>query len=417
MRIKLKKVLYFVMVFLLLFFNISCTDKSDPNDRDGDGYADTIDYFPDNPKEWLDSDGDGIGNNADTDDDNDGLSDVEEEKIGTNPEKADSDGDGLSDKKEIEIGTDPLKADSDGDGISDFIEVNNGTNPLNPDIIAPTGTIVIGDGSIYINKFSFNIYLSYEDNIKVTKMKIKEDSGSWSEYITPVTFFSYSISNRSEGFHIIDVLLEDDANNKKIVSGNIIIDLSAPIGKTYTNYFFPYRKPFTNSTVTQLYTRDVSDNYHILYLRIKDKTTNSVGDWKKPLHNWLVYNFPVSNEGRRDFIIQGKDEAGNINENLEESYLIFDYHPPYGKISLKDNDYILKDSIDLYMNEVTDELSPLYKWRYKQGNDTHLSHWSDFNNEVIFPVTLTGGQKSKITVFVKDYAENVTNYSFYVTGE
>jgi hypothetical protein len=45
-------------------------------DSDGDGVADSIDAFPNNSSESVDTDGDGIGNNADTDDDNDGVLDT-----------------------------------------------------------------------------------------------------------------------------------------------------------------------------------------------------------------------------------------------------------------------------------------------------------------------------------------------------
>ena len=50
----------------------------------------------------LDTDGDRIGNMTDTDDDNDGVSDNDEAKNGTNPLKSDSNGNGISDKKEID---------------------------------------------------------------------------------------------------------------------------------------------------------------------------------------------------------------------------------------------------------------------------------------------------------------------------
>lgn len=53
------------------------------------------------------------------DQDQDGLSDEEEEKLGTDPKKRDSDEDGIDDQDEIRIGTDPRNPDSDGDGISD----------------------------------------------------------------------------------------------------------------------------------------------------------------------------------------------------------------------------------------------------------------------------------------------------------
>lgn len=50
----------------------------------------------------MDTDGDRIGNSADTDDDNDGVSDAEEAKTGTNPFLADTDGNGISDRADGE---------------------------------------------------------------------------------------------------------------------------------------------------------------------------------------------------------------------------------------------------------------------------------------------------------------------------
>lgn len=44
-------------------------------DRDDDGVEDAVDAFPDDPAEFLDSDGDGIGNYADLDEDGDGTPD------------------------------------------------------------------------------------------------------------------------------------------------------------------------------------------------------------------------------------------------------------------------------------------------------------------------------------------------------
>ena len=66
-------------------------------DTDGDGYPDIIDAFLDDPNEWIDTDGDEIGNNADPDDDNDGISDIDELAIGTDPLLEDTDEDGYDD--------------------------------------------------------------------------------------------------------------------------------------------------------------------------------------------------------------------------------------------------------------------------------------------------------------------------------
>ena len=56
-----------------------------PGDLDNDGAPDEVDLFPEDFREWADSDGDGEGDNADTDDDNDGWADTDELRQGTDP--------------------------------------------------------------------------------------------------------------------------------------------------------------------------------------------------------------------------------------------------------------------------------------------------------------------------------------------
>jgi hypothetical protein len=73
--------------------------------------------------------------------DNDGLIDINEFKIGTNPSIKDTDSDGLSDGDEdanrngsIDSGeTDPTKADTDNDGMTDGWEIQYGLDPLRND--------------------------------------------------------------------------------------------------------------------------------------------------------------------------------------------------------------------------------------------------------------------------------------------
>ncbi len=121
---------------------------TDPNDADsdddglGDGYEIRNGLDPRNAADGTaDPDADGLGNvqerdlgtdpnKADTD--GDGLSDGNEVTRGTNPLKTDTDADGLSDGAEVNVHlTDPLKADTDGGGKADGTEVTDGTNPLN----------------------------------------------------------------------------------------------------------------------------------------------------------------------------------------------------------------------------------------------------------------------------------------------
>lgn len=60
-------------------FGVATLIVSDPaTDADGDGVINTLDAFPNDPAETIDTDGDGIGNNADPDDDNDGILDAQD---------------------------------------------------------------------------------------------------------------------------------------------------------------------------------------------------------------------------------------------------------------------------------------------------------------------------------------------------
>ncbi|MFA5155083.1 MAG: hypothetical protein WC453_01485 [Patescibacteria group bacterium] len=64
------------------------------------------------------------------DSDSDGLTDAEEQAVGTNINVIDTDNDGLSDYEEVKIyHSNPLSADSDDDGYLDGAEVKNGYNP------------------------------------------------------------------------------------------------------------------------------------------------------------------------------------------------------------------------------------------------------------------------------------------------
>jgi hypothetical protein len=68
------------------------------------------------------------------DTDGDGLTDAEEETLGTDPENSDTDADGLSDGEEVNThSTNALDPDTDGDGMTDGWEVENGLDPRSDD--------------------------------------------------------------------------------------------------------------------------------------------------------------------------------------------------------------------------------------------------------------------------------------------
>ncbi|WP_458208909.1 hypothetical protein [Haladaptatus sp. NG-SE-30] len=67
--------------------------------------------------------------NESVDTDGDGLSDAEEEQMGTDPKEEDTDDDGLEDGREVmELSSDPTKPDTDADGLEDGLELTIGTD-------------------------------------------------------------------------------------------------------------------------------------------------------------------------------------------------------------------------------------------------------------------------------------------------
>jgi uncharacterized repeat protein (TIGR01451 family) len=118
-------------------------DPTEWADSDGDGVGDNADAFPNDPTETTDTDGDGIGNNADPDDDNDGLSDAEEQLLGTDPLNPDTDGDGVGDASDA-FPLDPSESvDSDGDGVGD----NGDAFPNDPTEWADSDGDGVGDNA------------------------------------------------------------------------------------------------------------------------------------------------------------------------------------------------------------------------------------------------------------------------------
>ena len=71
---------------------------------------------------------------APTDTDSDGLTDVDEAGLGTDPNNQDSDGDGIPDGREVNsLGSNPLDTDTDSDGLTDALEVDHSCGINQPD--------------------------------------------------------------------------------------------------------------------------------------------------------------------------------------------------------------------------------------------------------------------------------------------
>jgi Bacterial surface protein, Ig-like domain/Bacterial TSP3 repeat len=126
-------------------------DQNPGDDADSDGLTNLTEYQIGTNPNNADSDGDGMpdgwevqnslspsSNDAQLDADNDGLSNLAEFQNGTNPRSSDSDSDGMPDGWEVQYGlspvTDDAALDPDDDGLTNLTEYQNGTtNPNSSD--------------------------------------------------------------------------------------------------------------------------------------------------------------------------------------------------------------------------------------------------------------------------------------------
>ncbi len=112
-------------------------------DSDGDGFVDEVDALPNDPNDWIDTDGDGLGDFADTDDDGDGIPDAYDSYPLDPTEILDSDLDGVGNNADV-FPFDPTEtADTDGDGVGD----NADQFPQDPNETADTDGDGVGDNS------------------------------------------------------------------------------------------------------------------------------------------------------------------------------------------------------------------------------------------------------------------------------
>ena len=137
-------------------------------DTDGDFLTDYEEaYLVGTNPILIDSNGNGIMD-ANDDMELDGLANKDELDIGTSATNRDTDYDGLNDGEEVkQYGTDPLNEDTDGDTITDGDEILLGLNPL----LADSDGDGIADNKEKIEQ-TFSVAIEDEEKLEVAKVEV-----------------------------------------------------------------------------------------------------------------------------------------------------------------------------------------------------------------------------------------------------
>ncbi|MCP3672231.1 MAG: hypothetical protein GY814_17725 [Gammaproteobacteria bacterium] len=244
------------------FGGVQFVDLFETTDRDGDGFRDGEDLFPDDPAENKDSDNDGTGDNADQDDDNDGRLDGNDEFPFDPKEWSDGDSDEVGDNSDT-FPSDPAEwEDLDLDGVGD-----NADNEL---ALEMTGISVLDTRgqSRDMAKSGDLIYLAdgivFEQTGGVDVMQVDQD-GSMTKVGGYEFIKSGDISIRSV------VRVEDYLYAASRIEGLLVLDLSNdPLNPQLVNTIdTPDKATFIKVIGDRLYLSDRTS------LRIYDITTRS----------------------------------------------------------------------------------------------------------------------------------------------
>ncbi|TQV68301.1 hypothetical protein FKG94_23725 [Exilibacterium tricleocarpae] len=226
-------------------------DATDLTDSDGDGLNDIQEVFVGTDPMHEDTDGDGLSDRfekvfhlnplvpgqATEDADGDGLTNLDEQIGGTSPIFSDTDGDTLIDFAELnQHATNPLLADTDAGGIDDGTEVLvDGTNPLNPDDDTPVVKLpyILTDGGGYIWGISPQGFIGYSS------------AGAYG-----VGKVGYLLSVNGAGIQRSDVAHLESGRREIRLNGRTMSSLEV-VRKIFvhpTQSFARYLEVFTNST-------------------------------------------------------------------------------------------------------------------------------------------------------------------------
>ena len=179
-----------------IFENMYGTDIDNP-DTDGDGLTDGQEVYLTDTDPLVYNSFDENLSDADADCDGDGISNIEEILLGTDPLSVDTDGDGLSDWDEINTyNTDPLNPDTDGDGLLDGDELLIGLDPTDPETYGIPDAEYTLEQSIPTDSDAFS-RINTEDSPYKLSMDITAAGYVEGNIVANETPYSKAISNDS----------------------------------------------------------------------------------------------------------------------------------------------------------------------------------------------------------------------------
>jgi len=297
---------------------IDALDTEDDLDQDGDGLTDIQEAQLNTNPRLSDTDGDGIDDlkevgqnvNAPLDSDHDGIIDALDDV-----NDSDKDGDGLTDAQEEKIGSNPNAIDSDKDGYNDLEEIgNNIDDPLDTD---QDGILNIIDN----DDDNDGLDTKYEYRIGTNPLSSDTDNDGISDAEEVGANFNHPIDSDDDG--IIDAI--DDHDDKTIVVAASDID-ETPLSSEPTADSLSESETKSESEISSESTRNTlkieflvnpqnnaiqSSRIYFPFKAIESKLTSDISTYFKKVVDWMALS-----EQNKIVLTGHTDSIGSQRANL-----------------------------------------------------------------------------------------------------
>ncbi|MHB1355219.1 MAG: kelch repeat-containing protein [Anaerolineae bacterium] len=202
-------------------------------------------------------------------------------------------------------------------GISDTITL---------DTVAPTGSLVIADGAIYITQTIVSLTIAANDATSgVSKMCFSLDGMSWSAWFTYTTRAEWWLTPEN-GTKTVYMRFQDMAGNiSGIFTDTIILDTVGPTGTVAIAGGVDFIN--TTNAILDLHADDAFSPVTLVRL------SNDGSSWS----SWIGYSANqvwtlIAGEGDKTVYVQYKDAAGNPSGIVTDS-IILDLTPPTASVN------------------------------------------------------------------------------------
>lgn len=387
--------------------NIERILGTDPNltDTDGDGLSDYQEaYLTGTDPIFSDTNENGIFD-GEEDADNDGLSNLTEVRLNTDPLKSDSDNDGISDFDEVETYyTNPLLADSDGDGIIDGDEILLGLNPLEK----------YSDGTTLDSNRTISQTIDPQDDLLKDNNAIPTLSGNVTDLITNhVTLEKTEIEALSDSRAIVgkQVCINTDYPNETDLQ--LSFDCSSELDRIDNLMICRYEN-------NEIVPCETIVNQNILKAKV------STGSYFVMDAEELLKSFGIN---IKDYILSEtyaastlslysaeKNVLNNITEQMnQENDLLFDSENNYN-VSMGEND---GEELETFTNNIYSSYEYVLNSSFEENEEyipvTYASNGNIGQADIVFVIDSTGSMGDEINNVAKNINAFVTsltsNYS------